>query len=287
VQPYSRGAIIPNNRANWPKTISYEVGLEMGMGNNLLLHFLGYYKDVSDQLSPQNIVSVDNENNIQTWANNSYEDTRGLEFKLEKRFGDWWQGWISLEYMARSVGYTGLRYIYEDRQRASEQREQTNQERYNPVPSVGANLTFKTPEKFGPVIFGQHILGDWRLNIRQQWDDGGKQIINPEARLSDQHYAEVIDTWYTDLMLEKQLKLANSRFSVYTQVKNLFNFKGFPSPQYWNQYVDSLHFPWETGDQKGSDKLGDHEQDYIELGWNTWGHFVNPRYISFGVRIQL
>ena len=130
-------------------------------------------------------------------------------------------------------------------------------------------------------------MGDWKLNIRQEWDDGGKQLINPEARLSDQHYVEVIDTWNTDLKLEKQLKMANSSFTVYAHVRNLFNFKGFPSPEYWNQYVDSLHFPWETGDQKGNDKLGDYEQDYIELGWNTWGHFINPRYISFGIRIQL
>jgi hypothetical protein len=189
--------------------------------------------------------------------------------------------------MASSVGYTGLRYIYEDRQKASEQREQTNQERQTPVPSIGANLTFKTPEKFGPVIFGQHILGDWRLNVLQKWSDGGTTIINPEARLRDQHYVDVIDDWNTDLKFEKQLRMANSKVAVYAQVRNLFNFKGFPNPRIWNQYVDSLHFPWETGDQKGNDKLGDYEQDYIELGWNTWAHHINPRHISFGIRIQL
>ena len=70
------------------------------------------------------------------------------------------------------------------------------------------------------------------------------------------------------------------------QVKNLFNYKGFPNPLYWNKYVDSLHFPYETGDQKGTDKLGDSGKDYIDLGWNTWSQFVNPRDIFFGLRIQ-
>ncbi len=88
-------------------------------------------------------------------------------------------------------------------------------------------------------------------------------LINPEARLNDQHYVGVIDFFNTDIMLEKALKVANSRFSVYMQVKNLFNYKGQPEPLHYNQYIDSLRFPHETGDQKGDDKIGDHEQDYI------------------------
>lgn len=287
VRPNSSGATLPNIRADWPRTIQYEIGLEKALGNAMLLHFMGYYKDVTGELSSQNIVALDNANDIATYANNSYSDIRGFELSLEKRYGDWWYGSVFFEYMVRSVGNTGLRYVYEDRQRAREQNEETTQERYAGVPSVTANLTFKTPGKFGPEVFGQNIIGDWSLNILTSWSKGGETLINPEARLKDQHYAKEIDWLNTDLRLEKRLKIANSQFSVYMQVKNLFNFKGFPSPQHWNQYIDSLHFPWETGDQKGDDKIGDHEQDYIELGWNEWAHFVNPRYLWVGIRINL
>ena len=71
------------------------------------------------------------------------------------------------------------------------------------------------------------------------------------------------------------------------QVYNLFNYKGFVNPQYWNSYVGSLHFPWEQGEQKGNDKLGDYKQDYINIGWYSWNQFINPRDIFFGLRIQL
>ncbi|MDZ7262118.1 MAG: TonB-dependent receptor, partial [candidate division KSB1 bacterium] len=287
VRPYSRGATIPNIKAEWPRTISYEIGLEQSVANDYLIHFMGYYKDVSNQLSQQNIVSMDAENDISTWANNSYADIRGLELKLEKRVGRWWYGWVSVEYMVKSTGYTGLRYIYEDRQKAKQQREQTNQVRGWPVPSVTANLTFKTPATFGPRILGINVLGDWQLNVLQEWSDGGKELLNPEALLSERHYVDVIDWWNTDIHLEKRLRLGATRLGLFMQVKNLFNFKGFPSPLYWNKYVDSLHFPWETGDQKGNDKLGEWKKDYIDLGWNTWAQFINPRDIFFGVRIQL
>jgi hypothetical protein len=70
------------------------------------------------------------------------------------------------------------------------------------------------------------------------------------------------------------------------QVKNLFNRRGFPNPFPYQQYVDSLHFPHEQGSQKGNDKLGEWDKDYIELGINTWSQFVNPRDIFFGLRVN-
>ena len=60
----------------------------------------------------------------------------------------------------------------------------------------------------------------------------------------------------------------------------------FPNPRNWNQYVSSLKFPHEQGELKGNDKLGEWDKDYIELGWNNWAHFVNPRDIFFGVRFN-
>ncbi|MFZ0391564.1 MAG: hypothetical protein WAN36_13980, partial [Calditrichia bacterium] len=101
------------------------------------------------------------------------------------------------------------------------------------------------------------------------------------------HFADVIDYWNTDILLEKRFQFQGKRFGLFMQITNLFNYKGFPSPLYWNQYVESLHFPWETGSQKGNDKLGEYDKDYIDLGWNTWAQFVNPRDIFFGLRVQL
>jgi outer membrane receptor protein involved in Fe transport len=287
VKPSSNGAEIPNVKADWPRTVSYEIGIEKSVANDFLIHFMGYYKDVSDQLSPQTIVPLDNESVVTTWASNGYGDIRGLELKLERRVGRFWYGWVSMEYMIQSGGNTGYATIYEDPQLAELQRESPLQTRNWPVPSVTANVTFRTPENFGPELFGKKLLGNWQLNILQEWADGGKQNLTPEAAISEQHWADVIDYWNTDIMLEKRFRVFNNRLSAYMQVKNLFNYKGFPNPFYWNKYVDSLHFPWETGSQKGNDKLGDYKQDYIELGWNNWSQFVNPRDIFFGIRIQM
>jgi len=286
VQPYARGATLPNVGVEWPRTVSYSIGYEQSVGRDFLIHFMGYYKDVSDQLRQQDIVAIDSENDVTTWANNEYRDIRGLELKLEKRTGQWWYGWINVEYMSQSTGYTGSRYIYEDRQLARLEREETAVEKPAAVPSVNANLTFKTPVRFGPEIMGIRPLGDWRFNILQEWSDGGQELLNSDAPLNEQIYVETIDWWNTDVLLEKRFYIGIVRLGVFVQVKNLFNYKGWPAPLNWNKYVDSLHFPHETGNQKGNDKLGDWDKDYIELGWNTWSHFINPRDIYFGLRFQ-
>lgn len=287
VKPDNNGAQIPNLQADWPRTISYEIGIEKSVANNFLIHFMGYYKDVSDQLTPQTIIPLDNESVVTTWANNSYADIRGLELKLERRVGRFWYGWVSLEYMVQSSGLTGYESIYEDPQLADQQREQPLQTRNWPVPSLIANITFRTPQNFGPSLMGVKFLSNWQLNVLQEWTDGGKENLTPDAAPSEQHWADVIDYWNTDILLEKRFNFLSSRLSAYMQVKNLFNYKGFPNPLYYNDYVSSLHFPWETGSQKGNDKLGDYKQDYINLGWNTWSQFVNPRDIFFGLRIQM
>lgn len=282
-----RGADLPNIQAEWPRTIAYEVGLEQAVGSDFLIHLTGYYKDVSDQLSAQNIVSLDGENDVATFANNSYADIRGIELKLEKRFGGWWYGWASLEYLTSSRGLTGYRYIYEDRQLANRQREIASQIRQRGVPSITTNISFRTPVDFGPKIIGHKILGDWRLNVLQTWSDGGEALLNEDAPLKEQIYVEVIDYANTDLLVEKRFQFGGNRVGLYMQVNNLFNNKGFPNPFNYNKYIDSLHFPHETGSQKGNDKLGDYDKPYIDLGWNTWSQFVNPREYFFGLRLEL
>lgn len=280
-------AFVPRVDADWPKTVSYELGYEQSLPRGFLMHFMGYYKDVTNQLSPLTIRSLDNVSNVSTFANNSYSDIRGIEMRLEKRLGDWVNGWVSLEYLIQSTGLSGFGTIYEDRQLADQQRNQATQFREDPVPSFSTNLTFKTPVKFGPAMGAIRPLGDWRLNVLFEWSDGGTTLLTESARLSDQIRVDVIDYHNTDLLLEKRFNFSERRMGFYMQVRNLFNYRGFPNPFNYNEYRDSLKFPHEQGDENGNDKLGDWDKDYIKLGRNTWSQFVNPRDIFFGVRVNL
>lgn len=287
VRPLTRGAIIPNLKAAWPRTISYETGFEVQVRQSYVVSFTGYYKDVQNQLSMQNIVSIDQDNNVQTYRNNSYADIRGIEGRLQKVVGRWFQGWTSLEYSTRSTGFTGFRYVFEDPLLARDQRETINQQRDEPRPSVSANLSFMTPVDFGPRTGANYFLGGWRLNINQSWSDGGKYLTNPDARVGQRRYVDAIDWMNTDVQLSKTFRVGSSSVGFYAQVTNLTNYRGFPNPQNMIRYRESLRFPWYQGDRKGNDKWGEWDKDHINLGYHTWNQFINPRHYTFGLRMQL
>lgn len=287
VRPLTRGAIVPNLEANWPRTISYETGFEVGLRENYLVSFTGYYKDVQNQLSLQNIVSWDQDNDIRTFQNNSYADIRGIEMRVQKVRGRWFQGWASLEYSTRSTGFTGFRYVFEDPLLARDQRETINQQRQEPRPSISANLTFMTPRDFGPRTGQNHFLGGWRLVINQSWSDGGKYLTNPDARVGQRRYVDAIDWWNTDLQLTKTFIVGGHSVGFYAQVTNFTNYRGFPNPQNMIRYRESLRFPWYQGERKGNDKWGDWNKDHIDLGYHTWNQFINPRNYTFGLRMQI
>ena len=45
------GGRVPNLGAEWPRTIAYELGMEQGVTDNLLVRLTGFYKDVSNELT--------------------------------------------------------------------------------------------------------------------------------------------------------------------------------------------------------------------------------------------
>jgi hypothetical protein len=280
------GGFVPNLAADWPRTIAYELGFEVGFGESYLIRFTGFYKDVSDELSGQDIVTYSG-TTIETTANTRYRDIRGVEIRMEKRYGQWFYGWIQGEYMSTSRGLTGFGTIYEDPQLAEDQANDARQFHDPGRFGLKALITLQTPRDWGPTLLDHHVLGGWRLNWNQYWREGGQELLNSDAPLKQQIWVDVINSHNTDILLEKVLDFPGVRFSVYMQVRNLFDWKGFPNPMNYNQYRESLKFPHELGDEKGNDKIGEWDKDYIELGWNDFSQFINPRRFLFGVRVNL
>ena len=194
---------------------------------------------------------------------------------------------MQAEYLVTSRGLTGFGTIYEDPQLAEDQSNDARQ--FNDPGRIGlrALITLQTPRDFGPTLLDHHFLGGWRLNWNQFWREGGQQLLNSDAPLKQQIWVDVINSHNTDILLEKVLDFTGVRFSVYMQVKNLFNWKGFPNPMNYTRYSESLKFPHELGDEQGNDKIGEWDKDYIELGWNDFSQFINPRRFFFGVRVNL
>lgn len=280
---------IPNLDAEWPRTVSYEVGFEKAITQSFLFRISGYYKDVTNQLSDQKWYDYDKNVLFTTEADNNYEDIRGIELRLQQRQGRFGYGWIDFEYMSTSEGWTGFKAVHQNWQYEQEQRENAEQEKNWPVPRIRMVYSFRLPVGFGPEYKGIKPLSDWTLQINAYWRDGGKRIFDSSAPIWDRHYVDRINRHNVNLILRKGFDLGNLYFSLYMRVRNLTNFKGEVQPFSGEQYRNSLHLPWLQGAKKGNDKYGEgpsDEKPWIDAGWQTWRQYINPRHVMFGLELS-
>jgi len=286
---------IPNLKAEWPRTVMYEVGFEQAFAQKYLFRVTAYYKDVTNQLSTQAYYDFYRNGMYTTEENNNYEDIRGLELRFQKRFGRFGYGWVDFEYLSTNEGWTGFKAQHQNWLYKQEQRENAEQEKNWPVPRVSAIYSFLLPKDFGPTILRFRPLSNWALQVNARWRAGGKQIFDSSAPVWDRHYLQRIDRHNVDLILRKSFDVANADVSVYMRVRNATNFKGPVRPFSGNEYRSSLHVPWrlyedEEGRLKpGNDKYGEgpsDEKPWIDVGWLTWRQYYNPRHIMFGLDLK-
>ena len=235
-----------------PKTIAYELGYEQNLLDMLLVRVAAYYKDVVNEPYPVNYVSSDGSINYSTTTPNLYRDIRGFEVSVDKKRGDWVQGFINYTYDVRTNGHFGYARYY---QNASTQSayELANPVQNQPVPQpyARANIYFFTPPELGPALGPVSLLGDWRLDLIGTWQSGfyftwagggGSSIPGVQNNLQWRDYYNV------DLRISKNFKIAKLNLQFYMDIYNVLNLKymsqdGFVLGTDFDAYIKSLHLP--------------------------------------------
>lgn len=285
------GFVMPTPELESPRTVAYELGVEQNIADMFLVHIAGYYKDITGEQQLKSAYDWDHIVANQYWDNNLYKDIRGVELRLSKPWGRYLTFWANYNYLIMSNGYTSLPEIYENPLEAESQEENANQVKPRSQPKFRAGLTIRTPEKWGFEFMGTRPLGGWLATFLNRWDDGGEWVWDPQLPTSQQHWIEGVDFSNTDLKLEKRISFGSINATFFLDIQNLWNQKilytGHFTQEEALRYREALHLPWEEGEQKGDDKWGEWDKDYIQLGWKNWMQFLNPRQIFFGFRFDL
>ncbi|MBP7461357.1 MAG: TonB-dependent receptor [Candidatus Delongbacteria bacterium] len=291
ISVFPGGAIVPTPDLPMARTVAYEFGYEQRFLNNFLANVTMYYKDVKNEPLSRTYIDYNEEVSVSKYVADRYKDIRGIELRLEKNIGRFFTFWGSYEYMLVSTGQSGVSTVYENRIKANLETRDANLYTSNPAPSGNLTVDFHTPIKWGPALMGIHPLEGFTFSLFSEWRDGGRAIVNPYAADTAQKKIEIVDYTNFDFRASKQIKTKWASMEVVFTIKNLFNQKrlsyGNMTTSQYNQYVESLHLPYEEGDQHGNDKLGDWDKDYIYTGWFTAPLFLNPRQFYLGLRFNL
>ena len=82
---FSTGSpVFGNSDLNPEKTVTYEIGLQQQLGDNLAINVTGFYKDVRDLLALQQI-RISSDETYFKYVNKDYANIRGITFSLTKR----------------------------------------------------------------------------------------------------------------------------------------------------------------------------------------------------------
>ena len=323
LQRESNGLVtyLGNPNMELEKTISYELGFEQNVMNELLVNIAAYYKDVTHQPGWIYYQNINTSVHYYQASSNNYADIRGFEVTLTKVPGSWIGGFINYTYDVSSSGYFDLTSYFQD---VSKQRAylQLNpyQTKPHPQPYARANITLRSPEAFGPTVLGIKPLEGWSLNILGRWQAGSYATYNPNSIPGVIDNVQWRDNFNIDMRLMKTLLLYGFDVQLYMDVQNLFNVKflnyaGFADNYDYQDYLASLCFDWMEGDKKGYDRIGEYRPDdvaydplkpnpnndpaisarnqerkdrksYIDMPNITSLTYLNPRNWVFGVRVS-
>ncbi|HTP12508.1 MAG TPA: TonB-dependent receptor, partial [Bacteroidota bacterium] len=258
-----------NPNMKFEKTIAYELGFEQNVANSFLVNLAAYYKDIVNQpgwIYYQNVNATVQYNSA---ASNNYADIRGFEATLTKVSSLWISGFVNYTYEVGSTGYFDLTNYYQD---VNKQRAylalNPYQTKPHPRPYARANITLSSPEDFGPQFLGANPIGGWSVNLLGAWRTGSYATYNPNSIPGLVDNVQWTDSWNVDLRLAKMFRYSDYSIQLYLDVRNVFNFKqmnyaGFVDNYDYQDYLSSLCFPWESGDQRGSDRIGDYRPNGV------------------------
>ncbi len=261
---------IGNPNLGLERTIAYELGYAHNLFNMFLLNLAAYYKDVTNQINWIYYQNINSSVQYYKTANNNYADIRGFEITLTKRVGKWMTGFINYTYDVQANGYFDIQRYYED---PNAQRNYLKDNPYvtkaEPRPYARANLEFHTPSKWGPQWLSDFPLAEWTMNLLVDWKTGSYTTYNPQNILFVKNNVQWRDWFNVDLRLSKIIHIRKFDVQFYLDVENLLNLKhlnyaGFADNYDYQYYMESLHFSWESGVEKGSDRIGDYRKPGVE-----------------------
>ena len=120
------------------------------------------------------------------------------------------------------------------------------------------------------MIPGFHPVAKWRINFLANWRAGRYYTYNPNSIPGVVDNVRYRDYYNIDLRIAKSFNIRRLDLQLYVDIHNLlntkhFSFAGFSDSYDRINYLESLRLDWETGDQKGNDKIGDRRPDDVSF----------------------
>ncbi|MBN1348565.1 carboxypeptidase regulatory-like domain-containing protein [candidate division KSB1 bacterium] len=266
----NRVQFMNNSDMTFTKTIAYEMGCDIGLGDYFQLHLGAFYKDYSDYESGMVYVTLPDLALLMEWYDqNDYKEIRGLEIELRKTMGRFITGWFNYNYIRKSEANlevpafgSSCTIIANDPSfgRGGEMWGIPRSDMVFIQPNARGVITFSAPEGWGPKIKQYAILGNTNLSVQAHYQ-GGAQREHP-SEIFRQKNPDVIfreiDRYWANMRLSRMFKIHDLQLTLYLDVSNILHskFRNPPGGQSGEDYYNDLFYSGRK-DEVGTDELSD------------------------------
>jgi outer membrane receptor protein involved in Fe transport len=206
-----------NANVNPQKSIQYEMGLQQGLTQDMRVEITGYYKDVSDYIYNQQIITGNGDLRYNVLTNLSYANTRGISVSLLKRRSPEGMFSATLDYTFQIV--EGQRTEPSEEIFYNEQRGQLSETYLVPLTFDRSHTITSTMTLTQPSNWIISIIGWFRTGTPYTPAFPANVVPITFTQNSDNQPVQ----WNVDLKAEKFFKVGDVDLSVFLQVDNLFD----------------------------------------------------------------
>ena len=213
------------------ETVSYELGFDHLIRDQLRLDVTAYYKDINDLVTTQKVGSTNDNNPITRFSNDDYGSVTGIDLAMELLPGEgYFSGSVSYSYMeAKGNGSNALEPYYTyitsdvDKQPPVTEYPLDFDQRH----TVTAVVDFRVPSNWNGRFLGLKLPGAWGLSTVGYYGSGLPYTKTDKKgyRLGERNEGRLPSNYSVDMRFNKDFRLGNlsNLLTLFVEVDNVFN----------------------------------------------------------------
>lgn len=198
------------------RTVSYEIGLQQQLTENLAFNVVGFYKDIRNLLGTQ-IVETYNKIKYAIYTNRDYGNVRGITFSLVKRHSNYFAASLDYTFSVAEGNASDPNSTFYDLQNAREPEKQLIYLDWDQTHTLNGSITISKPR-------------DWSISLVGQFGSGLPYTAQSQGLQGFQQLGTTFEnngrkpfTLDVDLKMSKEIYYKNYYFSLFLKIYNLFD----------------------------------------------------------------
>ncbi|MBN1154875.1 carboxypeptidase-like regulatory domain-containing protein [candidate division KSB1 bacterium] len=198
------------------RTVSYEMGLQQQITNDIAIDITGFYKDIRNLLGTK-IVSTYSQDMYAVYVNRDYGNVRGITLALKKRYSNYISGALDYTYSVAEGNASDPNTAYLDQRSGKEPEKQLVPLDWDQTHTLNLSVNVSKPRDWGISMIAQYGSGlpytptssglQGFQNLQTTFENSNRKPSNLNV----------------DLKMHKEIFYNNLQFSLFFNIYNLFD----------------------------------------------------------------